>query len=86
VKLAILVVLSYALESAVTFFRALHALLAQDYFKKWHTISGMVDACQSELGVSIKVTKLPGHLAKSVMEKKLLCAKNKDGKFEHWSR
>jgi hypothetical protein len=65
---------------------ALHALLAQGYFKKRHTISEIVEACQSKLGVAIKVTNLSGPLGKFVDEKKLLRAKNKDGRFEYWGK
>ena len=65
---------------------ALDALLSKGYFKSRRTIGDIVQACESKVGVSIKVTNLSGPLARFVQEGKLQRAKNKDDKFEYWGK
>jgi hypothetical protein len=65
---------------------ALHALIAKGYFKSRRTIADIVQACESQLGASIKVTNLSGPLGNFVDQTKLMRSKNKDGRFEYWVR
>ena len=65
---------------------ALNALLSKGYFKSRRTIADIVQACESKVGVSIKVTNLSGPLARFVQEGKLQRAKNKADKFEYWGK
>lgn len=63
---------------------AVHALISKGYFKTRRTIADIVRACESRVGVRIKVTHLSGPLGNFVKGKKLQRAKNKDGRFEYW--
>jgi hypothetical protein len=65
---------------------ALNALIKQGYFKTRRTIAEVVDACESKVGVTIKVTNLSGPLARFVQEGRLHRAKNKEDKFEYWAK
>jgi hypothetical protein len=65
---------------------ALNALIKQGYFKAHRTIAEVVDACESKVGVAIKVTNLSGPLARFVQEGRLHRAKNKEDKFEYWAK
>ncbi len=65
---------------------ALNALLKQGYFKTRRTIAEVVDACDSKVGVPIKVTNLSGPLARFVQDGRLIRAKNKEDKFEYWAK
>jgi hypothetical protein len=65
---------------------ALNALIKQGYFKTRRTIADVVDACESKVGVPIKVTNLSGPLARFVQESRLQRAKNKEDKYEYWAK
>jgi hypothetical protein len=65
---------------------ALNALIKQGYFKTRRTIADVVDACESKVGVTIKVTNLSGPLARFVQEGRLHRAKNKEDKYEYWAK
>jgi hypothetical protein len=65
---------------------ALNALIKQGYFKTRRTIADVVEACESKVGVSIKVTNLSGPLARFVQEGRLHRAKNKEDKYEYWAK
>lgn len=65
---------------------ALNALIKQGYFKTRRTIADVVEACDSKVGVSIKVTNLSGPLARFVQEGRLHRAKNKEDKYEYWAK
>jgi hypothetical protein len=63
---------------------AVNALISKGYFKGRRTIVDIVQACESKVGVTIKVTNLSGPLGKFVQDEKLQRAKNKEDKFEYW--
>lgn len=65
---------------------AINALLKLGYFKTRRTIAEVVDACESKVGATIKVTNLSGPLARFVQEGRLQRAKNKEDKFEYWAK
>jgi hypothetical protein len=65
---------------------ALNALIKSGYFKTRRTIADVVDACESKVGVPIKVTNLSGPLARFVQEGRLQRAKNKEDKYEYWAK
>ena len=65
---------------------ALNTLIKQGYFKAHRTIAEVVDACESKVGVAIKVTNLSGPLARFVQEGRLTRAKNKEDKYEYWAK
>ncbi|RBP45198.1 hypothetical protein DES53_103196 [Roseimicrobium gellanilyticum] len=63
---------------------ALNALLSKGYLKNRRTIADITEACQSKLGVTIKITNMSGPLGRFVQEGRLQRAKNKSDKFEYW--
>lgn len=65
---------------------ALNTLLSQGYFKGRRTIADITEACESKLGVTIKVTNMSGPLGRFVQEGRLQRAKNKSDKFEYWAK
>jgi hypothetical protein len=61
----------------------LAALLAEGFFKKPRTISGMVAHCETNRASKFKQSEFSGSLARYVREKKLTRAKNGDGQYEY---